>query len=194
MSGSSEASRASTTAWVPTGPTMVSGVGSKVMTQRVVITSFRSVMWSLCRWVSTTARRAPAWLPAPANRMSMPRPASPRNWSSPPVIKVAGPARFGSGNGLPVPSNVMVSPSVIDEPPGRLVRARPLGWWSLANHLRLSPTAHGESGGVTAADEIVRRASNAALNRCRSAAYEPRVTARGSWTLVPRCTPTDPWE
>ena len=32
-----------------------SGDGSKDMTQRDVMTSFRSVMWSLCRWVRSTA-------------------------------------------------------------------------------------------------------------------------------------------
>ena len=57
MSGSSDARMWSTTARVPTGPTIVSGVGSNVMTQRVVITSLRSVMWSLWRWVSSTAER-----------------------------------------------------------------------------------------------------------------------------------------
>ena len=34
---------------------IVNGVGSNVITHRVVMTSFRSVMWSLCRCVSNTA-------------------------------------------------------------------------------------------------------------------------------------------
>ena len=64
---------------VPTGPTIVSGVSSNVITQRVVITSFRSVMWSLCRCVISTAvkvRRAETRLPPAAS--STPRPASTR--------------------------------------------------------------------------------------------------------------------
>ncbi len=78
MSGPSDATMWSTTACVPTGPTTVSGVGANVMTHREVITSLRSVMWSLCRWVSSTARSWPAPTIAAAIRISTPRPASMR--------------------------------------------------------------------------------------------------------------------
>ena len=60
MSEARLASVASTTAFVPGGPTIVKGVGVKVDTHRVVITSPRSVMWSLWRCVSRSALRPPA--------------------------------------------------------------------------------------------------------------------------------------
>ena len=45
---------------VPAGPYTGSGLGVNDMTHRMVKTSLRSVMWSLCRWVRNTARKAPA--------------------------------------------------------------------------------------------------------------------------------------
>ena len=86
---------------------IVSGVGTKVVTQRVVMTSERSVMWSLCRWVSSSAVRLAAPTPAAAARMSTPRPQSTRKACPPAVTKVDGPARFGSTIGLPVPRRVI---------------------------------------------------------------------------------------
>ena len=50
---------------VPGGPITRSGAGAKVVTQRLVITSLRSVMWSLWRCVSTSAV---SWLAVTADR------------------------------------------------------------------------------------------------------------------------------
>ena len=107
MSGASVASVASTTSAVPGGPMTGSGFGPIVVTQRVVMTSDRSVMWSLCRWVSSSAVRPAAWAPAAAARIRAPRPQSTRNCWPPAETRVDGPARFGSTIGLPVPSRVM---------------------------------------------------------------------------------------
>ncbi len=103
MSGSSMASVASTNDRVPTGPNTVSGLGRKDIAQRMVMMSLRSVMWSLCRWVRNTARRALAPVAAPAARISTPRPQSNRRSPEEVRTKVAGPARLGSGRGLPLP-------------------------------------------------------------------------------------------
>ena len=107
MSGASAASIASTTALVPGGPMIGSGLGPIVVTQRVVMMSERSVMWSLCRWVSSSAVSPEAWAPAAAARISVPRPQSTRKLRPPAETSVDGPARFGSTIGLPVPSRVM---------------------------------------------------------------------------------------
>ena len=68
------------------GPKIGSGVGAGHMTQCVVTTSLRSVMWSLCRWVRSTAssmerqhtgrRRGACTTPRPASKrkMALPRP------------------------------------------------------------------------------------------------------------------------
>ncbi len=63
-------------------------------------------MWSLCRWVSSTALSPPAWVPAAAARIRTPRPQSNRRAAPPARTRVAGPARSGSTSGLPVPSKV----------------------------------------------------------------------------------------
>ena len=44
---------------MPTGPKTVSGFGVNDVAHRVVMTSLRSVTWSLWRWVRKTARNAP---------------------------------------------------------------------------------------------------------------------------------------
>ena len=59
----------STTAAVPGGPTIGSGIGAGAITQRVVTTSLRSQMWSECRWVSSTAASCSGSTPAAASRM-----------------------------------------------------------------------------------------------------------------------------
>ena len=62
MSRSSMASVAATSAAVPTGPKTGSGLGWNEVIQREVMTSLRSVVWSLCRWVRNKrleARRRP---------------------------------------------------------------------------------------------------------------------------------------
>ncbi len=56
-----------------------SGERVNVVTHRVVMTSDRSVMWSLCRWVSSSAVMLAAPTPAAAARISTPRPQSTRN-------------------------------------------------------------------------------------------------------------------
>ena len=84
-----------------------SGFGPTVVTHRVVITSDRSVMWSLCRWVSSRAVIPEACTPAAAARISTPRPQSTRKTDSPALTSVDGPARFGSTIGLPVPVRMM---------------------------------------------------------------------------------------
>ena len=84
-----------------------SGDGAKVVTQRLVITSLRSVMWSLWRWVSTSAVSWLACAPAAAARMRTPRPQSKSRVAPPARTSVAGPARRGSTSGLPVPSSVI---------------------------------------------------------------------------------------
>ena len=61
-------------------------------------------MWSLCRWVSSTASSIGGNTPAPVSRISTPRPASTSSRVVPATTSVDGPARFGSGSGLPVPS------------------------------------------------------------------------------------------
>src|SRR6478752_3300761 len=70
------------------------------------MTSLRSVMWSLWRWVSSTADSWGGSRPAPTRRIRTPRPASTRRLASPAWTSDDGPARFGSGSGLPVPSTV----------------------------------------------------------------------------------------
>src|ERR1700727_1313076 len=80
------------------------GCGANDVTHRVVITSFRSVTWSLCRWVRNTACRAPALVPAAAARIRTPRPQSKSRSPRSVLTSVAGPARSGSGSGLPLPS------------------------------------------------------------------------------------------
>ena len=60
MSGASIASTASSVEAVPGGPNTERGLGANDVTQRMVKTSFRSVMWSLCRWVKNRPWRAAA--------------------------------------------------------------------------------------------------------------------------------------
>ena len=55
MSCSSMASVARTSAAVPAGPKTASGDGWNDVIQRDVMTSLRSVVWSLCRWVRNSA-------------------------------------------------------------------------------------------------------------------------------------------
>ena len=99
---------ASTTSAVPGGPMIGSGAGSgaNVVTHRVMITSPRSAMWSLCRWVSSSAVKLLAPTPIAAVRCCTPRPQSTRKVCPPARTSVDGPARRGSGIGLPVPSRV----------------------------------------------------------------------------------------
>ena len=85
-----------------------SGLGTRLMTQRLVMTSLRSVMWSLCRWVSSTAVSMGGTTPPAASRRPTPRPASNRN-----VVPTgshqggrAGPVRRRAA-GCPVPSSVI---------------------------------------------------------------------------------------
>ncbi len=78
MSGPSEARMWPTTSFVPGGPMIRSGVGSNVVIHIAVITSLRSVMWSLCRCVMHTAVSWPTGTPAAAKRISTPRPQSTR--------------------------------------------------------------------------------------------------------------------
>ena len=73
------------------------------MIQCVVITSLRAQMWSLWRWVMSTAPRKAGSDPAAAKRITVPRPASTRMWVSPALMSVDGPARLASGSGDPVP-------------------------------------------------------------------------------------------
>ena len=82
------------------------GSGVNVVTQRVMIRSPRSAMWSLCRWVSSSAVRPLAPAPTAVNLCCTPRPQSTRNVCPPARTSVAGPARRASGMGLPVPSSV----------------------------------------------------------------------------------------
>ena len=108
-----------TVSTMPGGPTIVSGVGSNVVIHCVVMTSFRSVMWSLCRWVMSTVVSALGGTPTAAMRITTPRPQSTR-WCSPPAwINVAGPARSGSGRGLPVPRSVIEITVCSSPPPPR---------------------------------------------------------------------------
>ena len=83
------------------------------MTQWVVMTSFRSVRWSLWRCVTSTAPNIGGSTPAAASRMSTPRPQSTRIVDPAERTSVAGPARFGSGIGLPVPNSVICMPDVL---------------------------------------------------------------------------------
>ena len=109
MSWPNAFSVASTVSAVPGGPMIGSGAGSgaKVVIHRVISRSPRSAMWSLCRWVSSSADNPAAPTPTAAARCSTPRPQSTRNTCPPARTRVDGPARFGSGMGLPVPSNVI---------------------------------------------------------------------------------------
>ena len=69
-----------------------SGVRVKVVTHRVVMTSERSVMWSLCRCVRSRAEMLAAPTPTAAARINVPRPQSTRN------VCAAGPHE-GRGSG-----------------------------------------------------------------------------------------------
>jgi hypothetical protein len=73
------------------------------MIQRVVITSLKSVMWSLWRCVRNTARSAAALAPTAAARISTARPQSKRRSPADVRTSVDAPARSGSGNGTPLP-------------------------------------------------------------------------------------------
>ena len=66
--------------------------------------SFRSVMWSECMWVNSTAEIAAGATPTAASRMTTPRPQSASRFTPPALTSVAGPARCGLGMGEPVPS------------------------------------------------------------------------------------------
>jgi hypothetical protein len=81
-------------------------IGENDMTHRIVNTSLRSVMWSLCRWVRNSAWKAPAPDATAAARISTPRPQSKRTSPIEVRISVEGPARSGSGIGLPLPRMV----------------------------------------------------------------------------------------
>src|SRR5438552_1191795 len=116
MSGASAPSVASTTSRIPGGPKTKSVTGSAFMTQCVVMTSFRSVRWSLWRCVTSTALNIGGSTPAPASRMSTPRPQSTRNVDPAERTSVAGPARSGSGSGPPVPNNMICMPDVLGRP------------------------------------------------------------------------------
>ncbi|CFE46556.1 Uncharacterised protein [Mycobacterium tuberculosis] len=85
------------------------GSAAKLVTQLVISTSPSSAIWSLCKWVSSTADNPAAPTPTAAARCSTPRPQSTRNACAPARTRVDGPARSGSGMGLPVPSNVISS-------------------------------------------------------------------------------------
>src|SRR5665213_1789260 len=131
MSASSIASVASSSRWVPGGPMTTRGLGWNDRAQRMVKMSLRSVMWSLWRWVRITARKAGAPEPAAAARIRTPRPQSKRR--SPAVVRtsVDGPARCGSGSGLPLPRMITFIWSRLRRPGGgqdeledRLIRGR----------------------------------------------------------------------
>src|SRR6202011_3224693 len=108
MSGPNALSVASTTSAVPGGPMIGSGGGSgvNVVTQRVISTSPRSATWSLWRCVRSSAVRALAPTPTAVARCRTPRPQSTSSVWPPARSSVEGPARSGSGMGLPVPSRM----------------------------------------------------------------------------------------
>src|SRR5581483_6565711 len=70
----------------------------------MVTTSLKSVTWSLCRCVKKTVSNAAGPVIAAAARMRTPRPQSKSRSRPAARTSVAGPARFASGSGLPVPS------------------------------------------------------------------------------------------
>src|SRR5579872_399104 len=105
-SSASIASTASTVACNPFGPKTRSGAGCAGITQWVVITSFRSLMWSECMCVINTAVSAGGGTPAPVSRMTTPRPQSIRMFAFPARTRLAGPARVALGIGEPVPSRM----------------------------------------------------------------------------------------
>lgn len=111
MSGASAPRVASTTSRIPGGPKTESVAGCGLMTQCMVMTSFRSVRWSLWRCVTNTALNIGGSSPAPASRMSTPRPQSTRIAAPSERTSVDGPARSGSGIGLPVPNSVICTTS-----------------------------------------------------------------------------------
>ncbi len=100
-----------TTSAVPGGPSTWSGWVTGLITQWVVTTSFRSQMWSLWRWVSSTAESCMGSTPAAASRSTTPRPASTSRVRDPACTRVAAPARSGDGSGLPVPRSVTFTSS-----------------------------------------------------------------------------------
>src|SRR5690606_9444900 len=100
---------------VPGGPSIGSGAGPGAMTHRVVTTSVRSQMWSECRWGASTAESCAGNSRAAARRMAAPRPASTRTIVAPARTRVDGPARSGSGIGLPVPRTVTCTSGPGDE-------------------------------------------------------------------------------
>ena len=60
------------------GRRRAAGRGAGLITQFVVMTSLRSVRWSLCRCVTSTASSIGGSTPAPARRITAPRPQSAR--------------------------------------------------------------------------------------------------------------------
>ncbi len=106
------ASVACTRVAVPPGPKTGNGFGWRDMIQRVVTTSLKSVMWSLCKCVRNTARSAAALAPAAAARISTARPQSKRRSPADVRTSVDAPARSGSGKGTPLPRmTVCMGPS-----------------------------------------------------------------------------------
>ena len=103
MSASSIAAVFSNSVAVPRGPNTDRGLGANDNTQRIVKMSFRSVMWSLWRWVRYTPRNAPTPDPTAAARMRTPRPQSKSRSPASVRTSVEGPARCASGRGLPLP-------------------------------------------------------------------------------------------
>jgi hypothetical protein len=82
-------------------------IGFGDMIQREVTMSFKSLMWSLCKCVSKIAETNGGNTPAAVMRITQPRPQSTTMCWPAACTSVDGPARFGSGIGLPVPNKVI---------------------------------------------------------------------------------------
>ena len=152
-------------------------------------------MWSLCRWVRSTARKAPAPDPRPAARMRTPRPQSKRKSPTEVRTRVDGPARCGSGSGEPLP-RMMTCMALLGSVPGgqwdrgSLRRGR-LGVAADGVEVGEDLRVHGQRAldGVDGVDGAVRRSGGARafVLACaaRSSRASPAATVVAVWWRSP---------